>query len=77
CDELTGFIVACALILPTKKIADVKVSSILKRFPQERFAAGVHREQIKLCEEKLGIKLGDFVELTLNAMKGSADEIGL
>jgi predicted hydrolase (HD superfamily) len=55
----------------------VEVKSILKRFPQKAFAAGVHREQIQLCEEKLGIKLEDFVVITLNAMKVIAPEIGL
>ena len=63
--------------MPSKNISDVKISSIIKRFPQQRFAAGVHREQIKLCEEKLGIKLEDFVQLTLDAMKGVATKIGL
>jgi putative nucleotidyltransferase with HDIG domain len=77
CDELTGFITACALILPTKKLADVKVSSILKRFPQKAFAAGVHREQIQMCEEKLGIPLEEFVTLTLTAMQTIADDIGM
>jgi len=77
CDELTGFIVAVALIRPEKKLALVEVRSILKRFPQKSFAAGVHRPQIELCEEKLGIKLEDFVKLTLNAMKEIAPSIGL
>lgn len=77
CDELTGFIVAVALVRPEKKLAPVEVKSVLKRFPQKSFAAGVHREQIELCEEKLGIKLPDFVELTLNAMKKISSDIGL
>jgi predicted hydrolase (HD superfamily) len=55
----------------------VEVKSILKRFPQKAFAAGVHREQIQLCEEKLGIKLEEFVTLTLNAMKEISPSIGL
>lgn len=77
CDELTGFIVACALILPTKKLVDVKVESVLKRFPQLKFAAGVHREQILLCETKLGIKKEDFVKIVLEAMQEKHAEIGL
>lgn len=77
CDELTGFIVAVALIRPEKKLELVEVKSILKRFPQKAFAAGVHREQIQLCEEKLGIKLEEFVTLTLNAMKEISPSIGL
>jgi uncharacterized protein len=77
CDELTGFIVAVALVRPEKKLAPVELKSVLKRFPQKAFAAGVHREQIQLCEEKLGIKLEDFVALVLNAMKESSTEIGM
>lgn len=77
CDELTGFIVAVTLIRPEKKLDLVEVKSILKRFPMKSFAAGVHRPQIELCEEKLEIKLEDFVTLTLNAMKDIASEIGL
>lgn len=77
CDELTGFITACALILPDKKLAQVKVTSILKRFPQKAFAAGVHREQIQLCEDKLGIPLEEFVTITLTAMQGVSEDLGL
>lgn len=77
CDELTGFITAVALILPDKKLALVKVESILKRFPNKKFAAGVHREQIELCEEKLGIPLPEFVILVLTAMQAHAEELGL
>lgn len=77
CDELTGFIVAVALIKPDKKLATVEVKSVLKRFPVTGFAKPVDREQIKLCEEKLGIPLEEFVGITLQAMQGIAEEIGL
>lgn len=77
CDELTGFIVAVALIRPEKKLAPVEVKSILKRFPVTGFAKPVDREQIKMCEEKLGIPLEEFVEITLKAMQGISEELGL
>jgi predicted hydrolase (HD superfamily) len=77
CDELTGFIVAVALVRPEKKLAPVELKSVLKRFPQKAFAAGVHREQIQMCEEKLGIKLDEFVLIVLTAMKENASEIGM
>lgn len=77
CDELTGFIVACTLVLPTRKIADLSVQSILKKFPKKEFAKPVDRSQIAQCEEKLGIKLEDFVQIALTAMQGIASEIGL
>lgn len=77
CDELTGFIVAVALILPEKKLEVVTAERVLKMFPKQKFAAGVHREQIKLCEEKLGIKLEDFVGIVLKAMQQHSIELGL
>ena len=77
CDELTGLIVACALVLPSKHLSDLSVSSVLKKFPQKSFAAGVKREDIQQCEEYLGIKLEDFISLALSAMQSIAPEIGL
>lgn len=77
CDELTGFIVAVALIRPEKKLAPVEVTSILKRFPVSGFAKPVDREQIKMCEEKLGIPLEEFIEIALKAMQGISEELGL
>lgn len=77
CDELTGFIVACTLVLPSKKIADLTVESVIKKFPKKEFARAVDRAQISQCEEKLGIKLADFVQISLSAMQEIAPEIGL
>jgi len=77
CDELTGLIVACALVQPTKKLADVSVESVLKKWDSKSFAAGVHRDQIIICEEKLGLKLSDFINIALTSMQGIASEIGL
>ena len=77
CDELTGFIVACTLVLPSRKIADLSVESVVKKFPKKEFAKAVNRSQIAQCEEKLGIKLADFVGMALTAMQAIADQIGL
>lgn len=77
CDELTGFIVASTLVLPSRKIADLTVESILKKFPKKEFAKAVSREQIAQCEEKLGIPLSEFVQIALSAMQSIADQIGL
>lgn len=76
-DELTGFIVAIALVMPDKKLSSVKVESILKKMKEKSFAAGVNREQIKMCKEKLGIPLSEFVKIALGAMQGIADDLGL
>lgn len=77
CDELTGLIVAVALILPDKKLVSVTIDNVLKRFPQKKFAAGVHREQIQLCKEKLGIPLEKFTEIILTSMQSIASNLGL
>src|SRR3989338_5343572 len=76
-DELTGFIIAVTLVRPSKKIADVEVSSIKKKLKDKAFAAQVDREQIKKCEELLGIGLDEFIGLTLEAMKSVAEPLGL
>lgn len=78
-DSLTGLIVATTLVYPSKKIADVKLSSVLKRFKEPKFAAGTRREGIKMCEkpEGLNLPLDKFIEISLNAMKSIASEIGL
>ncbi len=77
CDELTGFIVAVALVMPEKKLADVTVERVLKRFPMKAFAASVNRDQIEMCEEKLGISLEKFVEIVLSSMQLVSNDLGL
>jgi uncharacterized protein len=77
CDELTGLIVAVTLVRPEKKLAKVTVENILSKWNQKSFAAGVKREQITECEEKLGIKLNDFIAIALNAMQTISSELGL
>jgi len=79
-DSLTGLIVAVALVYPSKKLADVKVSSVLKRFLKEpKFAAGTRRDEVKMCElpEGLNIPLEKFIEICLTSMQSIAPEIGL
>ena len=75
-ETITGLIYATALVYPDKKIKDVKPSSITKRMKQSAFAASVSRENIMECE-MIGIPLQEFVEISLDAMKGVAEEIGL
>jgi uncharacterized protein len=77
CDELTGMIAAVALVKPDKKLASVTVDSILKKWNSRVFAAGVNRKQIEECENKLGIPLREFIEISLKAMQGIHEELGL
>lgn len=76
-DELTGLIVAVALVMPDKKLASVTVESIMKKWDQKSFAAGAHRDQIAQCEDKLGIKLPEFIGLSLSAMQSIDKLLGL
>ncbi|MBP9850804.1 MAG: hypothetical protein KBC47_03880, partial [Candidatus Peribacteraceae bacterium] len=76
-DELTGFIIAVTYVRPSKKIADVEVSSVKKKLKDKGFAAQVSREQIKECETLLGIPLDEMIGITLDSMKGVATELGL
>lgn len=77
CDELTGLIVACALVRPDKKLASVDVSAVERKWGQKSFAAGVDRKQIEMCEENLGIPLPEFIGIALSAMQRISSELGL
>jgi predicted hydrolase (HD superfamily) len=76
-DELSGLIIACALVRPDKKLASVTLKSIKKKWQEKSFAAGVHREQIELCETKLGINLDEFIEICLKALQNISQDLGL
>ena len=75
-DHLSGLITAAALVLPEKKLANLTVESVKKRFGEARFAKGANREQIASCSE-LGLSLDEFIEIGLNAMSGISDDLGL
>jgi putative nucleotidyltransferase with HDIG domain len=75
-DPVTGFLVACALIRPEKKLAAVEVDFAVKRMKEKRFAAGANRDQIRSCSE-MGLGLEEFMGTSINAMKEIAGELGL
>lgn len=77
CDELSGLIIAAALIHPDKKLSSLTVDFILKRFNEKDFAQGANRQQIKMCETKLNIPLNDFVQIALSAMQKISQELNL
>lgn len=79
-DSLTGLITAVAFVYPSRKLADVKVSSVLKRFLKEpKFAAGTRRDEVVRCErpDGLNLPLEKFIEIALTSMQAVAPEIGL
>jgi putative nucleotidyltransferase with HDIG domain len=77
-DELTGLIIAVALVRPSRNIQDVTVQSIRKKWKDRAFAAGANREDIEHGCAELGIDLWEeHVPLVLEAMQGIAAELGL
>jgi len=77
CDELAGFLTACALVKPTKAIADVEVSSVRKKMKDKAFARGVNREDVIQGAAELGVDLDAHIAFCLEAMKKRASELGL
>jgi putative nucleotidyltransferase with HDIG domain len=75
-DPVSGLITAAALILPSKKLADVSVEFVLKKMNEKSFAKGADRDQIRSCSE-LGISLENFIEASLEAMQQISDQLGL
>ena len=75
-DELTGIVMACALMRPTG-ITDLEVSSLKKKFKDKKFAAKCNREIIKQGAETLGMPLEELMELTIKGMRTEADALGL
>ena len=75
-DAISGLIIAAALIVPSKKLIDVKVKSIKKKFKQKDFARNCNREHILYCE-KIGIPKEKFFEISLKALQEISDNLGL
>ena len=76
-DQLTGFITACALILPSKKLADVEMKSMLKKWKNKSFAGGTERERIEYWTNELGYDLEYMLEQTLVGMQNISGKLGL
>jgi predicted hydrolase (HD superfamily) len=77
CDELTGFLVACALVMPSKKLREVRVDTVIRKMKDKSFARKVSRENIIRGAQELGIPLEEHIANVLTAMNGIADELGL
>ncbi|MFH1550658.1 MAG: lysine--tRNA ligase [Planctomycetota bacterium] len=75
-EAITGLVVATALIQPDKKLASVKSASVVKRMKKKDFARKVSREAIMFCE-KIGLTVEEFADISLRAMQGISDDLGL
>ena len=77
CDELTGFLVACALVTPGKSLEQVEVASVRKKMKRADFARNVNRDDIVSGATELGVDLDEHIAFTLEAMRGIRGELGL
>lgn len=76
-DELTGLIAAVALVRPSKSVADLEAKSVMKKWKDKAFAAGVDRAIIERGSQMLGVELKDLVTDTIMGMREVSDRIGL
>lgn len=76
-DELTGLVVACALVRPSKSIYDLKASSVRKKWKDKAFARGVNREDIELGMAELGVERSEHITRVIDALKEVAEDLEL
>ena len=76
-DELCGFLVACALVRPSKSLADLEVSSVKKKLKDKAFARGVNRDDVHAGAAELGMPLDDLIACLLQALRPQEKVIGL
>lgn len=76
-EEITGLIAASVLVLPSRKIVDLKPESVLNRMKEKAFARGVNRDIINLTPSFLGISVAELTEIALGAMREIHEELGL
>jgi putative nucleotidyltransferase with HDIG domain len=75
-DAVSGLIIAAALVMPSKKLAEVTPKTLITKFKDKSFAAGCNRKRIELCED-MELELQMFLELSLNSLKRISDSLGL
>jgi putative nucleotidyltransferase with HDIG domain len=77
CDELAGFLTACAYVRPSKSILDLEVDSVKRRMKDKAFAKGVSRDDVRKGAEELGIPLEEHLQFCIAALRENADALGL
>jgi len=76
-DEMTGFIIACALVKPDRSLGSVEPSTVRKKMKDKAFARGVHRDQLVSGAEELGVPFDEHVEFVRGALQPIAADLGL
>jgi putative nucleotidyltransferase with HDIG domain len=76
-DELCGFLVACALVRPSKSLQDLEVKSVKKKLKDKAFARGVNRDEVRQGADELGVPLDEHVQFVLEALRPVERELGL
>lgn len=76
-DELGGFLVACALVRPGKKLDDLQIKSVKKKLKDKAFAKGVNRDDILRGAEELGVPLEEHIQFMIDALRPHQEQFGL
>jgi putative nucleotidyltransferase with HDIG domain len=77
CDEVTGLIMAAALVRPSRSVLDLEAKSVLKKFKDRAFAAGVDREEVAAAAAELGVDLREHIQFVIEGMREVAPALGL
>ena len=76
-DELTGLVMACVYVRPSKSVMDLEVKSVKKKMKDKAFAAGVNRDDIVLGAQELNVEVDELISFVIAALRGQADQLGL